>query len=231
MSLCTDCSTSEVRELLRSTAVDLGTEDYDIIFGYGLVNLIDAVDTLAPEEEEPIEEDDNEEEQEDQQENEQEETPTEQPTQEPDYQEENQGEDNEMRNIHQTPPSQPITIEITSPDINASKRYIVREKEDIELEFEISPEDTSVKSYSIYLNDEEVEDYEGADTSYTFDIEELENIQYILEIEALLKDDSTVNNSFLLDLTHLSRGRSSFSERSVKGITDIQSWFTQLFIN
>jgi hypothetical protein len=231
MSLCSDCSTSEIRELLRSTAVDLGAEDYDIIFGYGLVNLINAVDTLAPEEEEPTNEDDEQEEQEDQQENEQEETPTEQPAQEPDYQEENQGEDNEIRNIHQTPPSQPITIKLTSPDINASKRYLVKENEDIELEFTISPEDTSVKSYSIYLNDEEIEDYEGVDTSYTFDIEELENIQYILEIEALLEDENTVSNSFLLDLTHLSRGRSSFSERSVKGVSDIRSWFTQLFVN
>jgi len=38
MSACTTCSTTEVRNILRDTAIDLGAEGQDIIFGYGLVD-------------------------------------------------------------------------------------------------------------------------------------------------------------------------------------------------
>jgi hypothetical protein len=221
LSVCTDCSTSEVRNLLRETATDLGSTGNDIIFGYGLVNLVDAIEALEPDKEQEQDEED------------QEETPSEEPDEEDNQDEEenqqdNQNTNNDMQDIDRKPSTGPVDLEITSPFTNPSKRYMVREKEDIELKFEISPQDTDVEEYTIYLNDEKIEDYEGQETSYTFDIEELENIQYILRVEAKLDNETTVSDSILLDLTHLSRGRLSLKEKSVKGISDFRSWFTRL---
>jgi hypothetical protein len=223
LSVCTDCSTSEVRTLLRETATDLGSIGNDIIFGYGLVNLVEAIDTLKPEEEQDQDE----------------QTPEETPLQEPEEEEDgidegdNTLEDDQNRNndiqeiIDRKPSKEPVTLKITSPFTTPSKRYVVREKEDIELKFEISPQDTNVEEYAIYLNDEKIEDYDGQETSYTFDIEDLENIQYILTVKAKL-NDTTVSDSILLDLTHLSIRRLPFREKSVKGVSDFRSWFTRL---
>ncbi len=220
MSLCTDCSISEIRDVLRNTAVDLGTEDYDIIFGYGLVNLIDAVEDIMPEEEEPLEEPTEEEEEQDQQEDDssteepdEEETPVQKP-QVPD-----QGQ--------QRKPTEDIDVEleIISPETNQGDRYIARSREDILLEFEITPADTTVLSYNIYLNNVEIEEYDNQETSYTLDVEDLEGIQYQLRVEAILEDNSTVDDSILLHLIPMSRGR------SVKGITDFRNWLTRLFTN
>jgi subtilisin family serine protease len=216
LSVCTDCSTSEVRTLLRESATDLGSVGNDIIFGYGLVNLVEAIETLQPDEEQIPE------------------APEETPLQEP---EENEDDNNlqdddlnrndVMKDIDRKPSKEPITLEITSPFTTPSKRYIVREEEDIELKFEISPQDTEVEEYAIYLNDEKIEDYEGQDTSYTFDIEDLKNIQYILTVKAKLSD-TTVSDSILLDLTHLSIRNLPFREKSVKGVSDFRSWFSRL---
>jgi hypothetical protein len=129
--------------------------------------------------------------------------------------------------VDRRPSKEPVTLEITSPFTTPSKRYIVREEEDIELKFEISPQDTEVEEYAIYLNDEKIEDYEGQDTSYTFDIEDLKNIQYILTVKAKLSD-TTVSDSILLDLTHLSIRNLPFREKSVKGVSDFRSWFSRL---
>jgi subtilisin family serine protease len=225
LSVCTDCSTSEVRTLLRETATDLGSVGNDIIFGYGLVNLIEATETLQPDEEQ------------DQDEQIPEETPLQEPEEEEEdttneddnnLQDDDQNENDVMKDIVDRRPSkEPVTLEITSPFTTPSKRYIVREKEDIELKFEISPQDTDVEEYAIYLNNEKIEDYEGQDTSYTFDIEDLKNIQYILTVKAKLSD-TTVSDSILLDLTHLSRERFSFKEKSVMGVSDFRSWFSRL---
>jgi subtilisin family serine protease len=210
MSVCTECSTSEVRDLLRSTATDLGSEGYDIIFGHGLVNLVDAIENLVPEEEEPI--DDNEETPE-------EETPTEEPPTSP-------GQGNlDIDRGKPNEPTEEIDLDIVTPITNPSRRYIVRSRADIDLEFKISPTDQTVSAYKIYLNNEEVEDYDGDSTKYTFDIEEMEYTQYQLRVEALLEDSSTVSDSILLDLTHLSRGR------SVKGISTFSNWIMRLFFN
>jgi len=213
MSLCTDCSISEIRDVLRNTAVDLGTEDYDIIFGYGLVNLIDAVEDIMPEEEEEEEEQDQQKDDSSTKEPDEEETPVQKP-QVPD-----QGQ--------QRKPTEDIDVEleIISPETNQGDRYIARSREDILLEFEITPADTTVLSYNIYLNNVEIEEYDNQETSYTLDVEDLEGIQYQLRVEAILEDNSTVDDSILLHLIPMSRGR------SVKGITDFRNWLTRLFTN
>jgi subtilisin family serine protease len=211
MSICTDCSTSEIRELLRSTATDLGSVDYDIIFGYGLVNLVEAVKTLTPQEEiTPIEDpaDDSEE----------------TPSTDTEFKEENSGDDSNIKNQHKAAPIEYV-LNITSPQTNSSKRYILQNPQDIDVEFEINPSSTEVKYYEILLNNEKVEDYDGQSTKFTFEIDSLQSIQYQLYIKAVLTDNTEVSDSILLDLTHLTRGR------SVRGISDVRNWFERLFFN
>lgn len=202
MSVCTDCSSSEAREILRNTATDLGTVDYDIIFGYGLVNLVDAVESIIPEEiEEEIPEEEKQEED------------TESPTegQEP------------IKTEKGKPVEEELQLYINSPVTNASKRYLVTNSEEILLEFSINPPTTVVSTYKIYMNNEEVKDYDGSSESYIFDIEELDKIQYQLRVEGHLADGTVLSDSILLDLTRLNKGR------SVKGVADFRNWFTRLF--
>jgi subtilisin family serine protease len=224
MSVCTDCSTSETREILRNSATDLGAVDYDIIFGYGLVNLVEAIESILPEEdpvvEEPIEETPTEEDEED---------INEEPNTGDDQQPNEQPEQSKP-NEEKTPPGQTPDTEyyltITNPETNPSRRYIQRTREDIELKFEVLPSSSTVNSYEIYINNEKVEEYDGTTTTYIFDIDELNSIQYDIRVEAKLNDGSGINDSILLDLTHLSKGRPS---QSVKGVADFRNWIVRLF--
>ncbi len=214
MSVCTECTTPEVRNILRDNTTDLGAVDYDIIFGYGLVNLVDAIESILPEEK-PEEENT-------------EEIVEQQPTEdEEDYTEE-VSKEKELN----TKPNKPLTPEtiytlsITSPEINASKRYSPKTREDINIEFKVSPSDGSIISYEILLNNEEIEDYDGNEPKYTLSIEELSGIQHTLTVKAYLDDGTQISDRFLLNLIHLSsRGR------SVRGIADFRNWFTNYFFN
>ncbi len=213
MSACTDCSTSEIRNLLRTTATDLGTTDYDIIFGYGLVNLVEAIDRIIPVEE-PVENID-------------EEQPAEDGEEEEQIQEENNVNkpDVEEKKEPGKPIREEVYLDITLPVTNASKRYFVKTREDILLQFSVTPSTTVVSAYKIFLNNEEVEDFDGNSTSYTFDIDEMDSIQYSLRVEAHLDDGTKLTDSILMDLTKLSKGR------SVRGISDFRNWFVRLFFN
>jgi hypothetical protein len=212
MSVCTECTTSEVRNILRDTATDLGTVDYDIIFGHGLVNLVDAIESILPEEDEEDTENIEEE----------------QPTEEPEDTTQDQSREREENPIpdRSKSPKTTYTLTITSPETNASKRYSPRTREDIDIEFKVTPSDSSVISYKILLNNEKVEDYDGNEPQYTLSIEELSGIQHLLTIKAYLDDGTEITDSLLVDLIHLSsRGR------SVRGISDFRNWFTNLFFN
>ena len=48
MSFCKDCTTSKIKDILHTTAVDLGAVGQDSIFGYGLVDLVAAITSLTP---------------------------------------------------------------------------------------------------------------------------------------------------------------------------------------
>ena len=203
MSVCTECTTLETRDILRNNTTDLGSIDYDIIFGYGLVNLVDAIESISTvEEDQPIEEDE--------------------PQEEETAQEPNEEGDTVQKG---KPVSEEIYLDITSPVTNASDRYLVRTQEDVLLEFSITPSTTIVSSYKIYLNNEEIEEYNGSTVSYTFEIDTMDHIQYAVRVEAILDNGTSLNDSILLDLTRLSRGR------SVKGISDFRNWLTRLFFN
>ena len=208
MSICTECKTSEIRELLRSTAIDLGAEGNDIIFGYGLVNLVDAVNEITGEEVRVTE-------------------PENDQVSEniSDYQEANQGEEDEIQNQHKTETSR-LELNITSPTMNSGNRYVVKTNEDITISFEVTPTSDTVKEYNMYMNNEKIEDYNGSDTSYIVNLDNLQNNQYLVMVEAILDSDSKLNDTVLLDLTRLHR-----IGGSVKGVSDFRSWITDLFFN
>lgn len=48
MSFCSDCSTTKIKDILHTTAVDLGAVGKDSVFGYGLVDLVAAITSLSP---------------------------------------------------------------------------------------------------------------------------------------------------------------------------------------
>lgn len=48
MSFCKECTTSKVKDILHTTAVDLGVVGQDSIFGYGLIDLVAAITSLTP---------------------------------------------------------------------------------------------------------------------------------------------------------------------------------------
>ncbi len=48
MSFCSDCTTTKVKDILHTTAVDLGAVGQDSIFGYGLVDLVAAIASISP---------------------------------------------------------------------------------------------------------------------------------------------------------------------------------------
>jgi len=48
MSFCKECTTPKVKDILHTTAVDLGAVGQDSIFGYGLVDLVAAITSLTP---------------------------------------------------------------------------------------------------------------------------------------------------------------------------------------
>jgi hypothetical protein len=224
MSVCTNCTTSEVREILRSTATDLGSFDYDIIFGYGLVNLVEAVESFLPEEEEPAPEEPVGETPSDEEDNTNQEPTSgenQQPSETPD-----QSDPNEKRTPPGQTPNTEYSLTITNPETNPSKRYIQRIQEDIEIKFEVLPSATAVSSYEIFFNNDKVEDYDGTNTTYSFDIDNLKSIQYDLRVEANLDDGSIISDSILVDLTHLTKGNSS---KGVKGVSDFRNWILRLF--
>jgi hypothetical protein len=206
MSACDGCTTTEIRTVLRETAIDLGALDYDIIFGYGLVNLVEAVNEVLPNEVEIIPE---------------EEIPEDEAPREDIQVPQSKGDTVQERK----PVEELVYLEITSPLTNASNRYFVRSRDDITLEFSVTPSTTVVSSYKIYLNNEEIEEYNGNTMSYIFKINDMDSIQYSVRAEALLSDGSSISDTILLDLTRLGRGN------SVKGIMDFRNWFVRLFFN
>ena len=210
MSVCTDCTTSQIRDILRSTAIDLGAEGKDIIFGYGLVNLVDAINEITGEEGEiPNDE----------------ETPTPISENISDYQEANQGTEDQIQNEHKTEETR-LQISIVSPIKNSGNRYVAKTNDDVILKFEVTPTDDNVKEYKIYINNEEIVDYDGMSTTYNIDIETLKNNQYSVMVEAILDNDQRINDTLVIDLTRIHK-----IGGSVKGISDVRYWFLDLFFN
>jgi hypothetical protein len=185
----------EALEVIQTNVVDLGVEGKDSVFGYGLVDLVAAFESLAEEEPEsddvtdsPSEEegdiDDNEDSKEENNDGD-----------EDDTDKDNNGKDNDKKPLVQH-------IEITSHD---DKRIVLEEgsEEDVTLEFGLDPvsEDSTLDEIVVYIDNDEVYTTKLQEDSYVLENEELGSAQYIIRIEATFENKSKKIVTVLLDTT------------------------------
>ncbi len=199
MSICTDCSTSEIRSILRDTAIDLGETGKDILFGYGLVDLVSAVNFVNPPETEepPIEEE---------------------PTQ-----------PEEPNNIEQpsTPEPSPAKetkqeVDILNPLPNKGKKYVPKISEDIKVEFTLSPlsESSKLKDIVLTLDNEEIYTTTDQMGEYLVTKDLLNHSQHWLTVTATFSDGTKSIEKIIIDLTYLrSLEKVSARDKSVLGIS------------
>jgi|GEM_PF-1903762 len=174
--ICTDCTSSELVETLRDTAVDLGAEGTDIIFGYGLVDLRAAAEQYLNI---PVEE---------QLPNEIEEITEETPEEEPlPTEEKGNVERKEPAIIKQNPV-------ITKPEKDEDKnnRFTMTEAEDIEIEFKLEPitENPTYEKTVIYVNNKPVYTTTKTEDTYTLKYEDLEGVQQFVRVTSYFTDCS-----------------------------------------
>lgn len=200
MSECTDCTTSEIRTLLRDSAVDLGEAGNDIIFGYGLVDLVSAMKILNPEEEE---------------------TPTETPDENPVDTPEENTEPIKEKDITQT-------VQITFPEETKNKRYIPSEYEDITLEFSLFPivENSNISKIEVSLDNEIVYTTQKQEDEYELTLEVLDTSQHWIRVTAYFDDHKKSTDSIIIDLTQFKTTALSNNGRgkSVLGISTYVNW-------
>jgi subtilisin family serine protease len=203
---CPTCSATELRQVLRDTAIDLGEEGYDIIFGYGLVDLVAAVDTFLPEEdieeEEPVEEvpEENDE-------------PTEEVPEEEESEEEETGQ--EERETRRVVPEkgdfdrqQPV---ITKPERDKNERISMTTAEDIKIEFELEPTiaNSGFEKTILYLNNEEVYTTTKESDEYILEYDEFEGVQQFIRVTSFFEDGTQAHDQLIIDRINLLRERSS----------------------
>lgn len=200
MSTCPTCTTTEIRETLRNTAVDLGDQGKDILFGYGLVDVFSAVNSFAPIEEEIPEE------------------PTEEePTETPKVQ----------NPIAKGSNKQNIRIEEPMP--NRGTKYIPSTTEDITVKFSLQPilVDSNLEKIVVSLNNEEVYSTVLQSDSYILKKDTLDHSQHWLSVTAIFKDGSQSTEKIIIDMTYLKAvGRANVKDKSVLGVSfSIFNWF------
>ncbi len=207
-SYCSDCSTSEVREVLRGTAIDLGDPGQDSIFGYGLVDVFASIEYLTDEEEQE-EEKQEEEKQEEKVEEEPEEKPKEEEKQ-PALQPTPAPTPTPSPSPTPAPPSPKPTpirqrLSIVEPRLGRDRRLVLENREDVELKFELVPEvkESSIREIVVFLDNEKVYSVEGQRGEYNFEIENLTNNQYFIRVVAYYKNGRQESLQFVFDLTRL----------------------------
>lgn len=198
MSVCSTCKTSEIRTLLRESAIDLGDPGADIIFGYGLVDLVSAINKLNPPQEEtpqePIESPE----------------PVKEPTQENTQQ--------EQKKISQS-------IKILQPEVNSKKRYTPEKYEDIEIKFALDPisDQSQLEKIVVYLNNESIYTTNKQEDTYTLTTDMLDSSQHWLRVTAFFKDGGRSNDSIIIDMTKFRVD--STSKRGTKSVLGISGFF------
>lgn len=196
MSICTTCSSSEIRTLMRETAVDLGEIGKDILFGYGLVDLTTAVATLQPT---PVEETPTEE------------TPTEeQPAPEP----------TPTKTPKNTKSTLPQIIMILEPVTSKGKKYIPTTASDINVKYTLSPitEENNVEKIKIYLDNKEIGSSIEQSGVFIVSKDLLNHSQHWVKVVATFKNNTESSAQLLIDMTYL-RTTTKSSDRSVLGIS------------
>ncbi|MFA7628216.1 MAG: S8 family peptidase [Candidatus Dojkabacteria bacterium] len=200
--ICTDCTSSELIGTLRDTAIDLGAEGTDIIFGYGLVDLRAAAEEyLNTTEEELIEE----------AEEITGETPEEEATP-------TAGRGNVERKEPTSVKQKPVIVE---PKKDKNDRFTMTKVEDIEIEFRLEPviENAEYEKTVIYVNNKEVYTTTETEDTYTLAYEDFEGVQQFVKVtshftnctQPQVHDDLIIDRAKLMKLNPsksiLERGR------------------------
>lgn len=211
--ICTDCNSSELIATLRDTAIDLGAEGTDIIFGYGLVDLRVAAEQYLniPEEEQIPEETGSE--------NELEEAL-----------EQNTPQTEGDRNAEEKKPTlvkqKPV---ITKPEKDKNNRFTMTEIEDIEIEFKLEPvsENPEYEKTVIYVNNKPVYTTTKTEDTYTLEYKDLVGVQQFVRVTSHFTSCSQpqVHDNLIIDRAKLMRLNSNKSiierGRQVLGISTI----------
>ncbi len=209
MSICTTCSTSEIRTLLRESAIDLGEVGKDILFGYGLIDLTTAVAQLEPE---PVEE-----------------TPQETPVIEEPEEETPQV----VPVPKKTKTVTPQVISITQPLLSKGNKYIPTEVGDIEVKYTLTPitEENNVSKITVYVDNKEIESSTQQSGSFILSQELFNHSQHWIKVEAVFNNGTKSTAQIVVDMTYLkSLSRSNSSGKSVLGISiSIFDWLGSLW--
>jgi hypothetical protein len=206
--ICTDCTSSELIGTLRDTAVDLGAEGTDIIFGYGLVDLRAAAEEyLNTTEEELIEE----------AEEITGETPEEEATP-------TAGRGNVERKEPTSVKQKPVIVE---PKKDKNDRFTMTKVEDIEIEFRLEPviENAEYEKTVIYVNNKEVYTTTETEDTYTLAYEDFEGVQQFVKVTSHFTNctQPQVHDDLIIDRAKLMKSNPSKSilerGRQVLGIS------------
>lgn len=188
-SYCPKCTTTEIRQLLRDTAVDLGVAGRDGLFGYGLVDLVAAVSKLTPTTEEATD------------------TPEETESEEAPVTGTNTPGNSGNTPGNNSKPSAVISqdLVITSPTMNNGNQYRVDTSTDIKVSFGLNPTSNSSTLNRIVLLLDNAEIYSTSSQAgeHTLKIDELTNNQYVVKVVAYFNDVGQQQETFILDLTSL----------------------------
>ena len=204
-SICPTCTSTQIRELLRTSAVDLGEVGKDILFGYGLVDLTSAVSLLNPLEQEPIEEP---------VEQPVDETPTTKPT-------------TPSKNVKRISQS----IIILEPIATKAQKYIPTTTDDITVKYKLDPilSDTTLQKVVVYVDNDEISSSTEQTGEFVLSNELFNHSQHWIKLSAIFSDGVTTDTQMIVDMTYLrslSRTSSKSSGSSVLGIsTSIFDWF------
>jgi len=204
MSACTDCTTTEVRDILRNNSVDLGEVGQDIIFGYGLVDLVSSINEITEEEivDEPIEEDDLEDN-----------VPID---------DELDTEEEEIEYVNQN-------ILIVEPSLTRNRRYLHETEEDIVIKFALDPvsDHSSLELITILLDNKKVYTTNEQSGEYIIKLEDLTNTQYSVKVQAKFLNGTVKQERMIIDLTYLDRFQVDGRGKN-KIVLGISTFFTSI---
>lgn len=203
-SICQTCTSSQIRTLMRETAVDLGEVGQDILFGYGLVDLTSAVSKLQTQ---PIQE-----------------TPTQPTISEPQQNTEQKptSPKNDKSFVNQT-------IKILEPIASRGKKYIPNTQEDITVKYSLSTisEESILEKVYLYIDNQELESSTDQSGSFVISKDLLNHSQHWLKVVAKFSNGKESSDQIIVDLTYLrSLENTDYKkQKSVLGIsTSIFDW-------
>lgn len=199
MSFCKDCSTTKVKDILHTTAVDLGTVGKDSVFGYGLVDLLAAVTSLSPTT-----------------------ILKELTTTTPESTTHPSPSNTVVEQVEQN-------ISITEPITNNSKRYLPTTEEDITIKFSLEPlsENSTLQKITLSLSNEILFETTSQADEYVIKKEKLDHSQNWVRVTAYFSNGKKSTDSILLDLTRLKTAGKRQVNNDVLGISTFYdfSWF------